>query len=446
MRLWLDVDDLFFFAARSARPTGIQRLTGEVYKALAHRYLNQVGFVVHDSNRCGFRVVDWARVLATYTGLTGSTSSGPQTPMAVEVVPPPPPVARSDKQTLFRRLFSPWREEGPRLVPTDDDLNGSCLSSQCGPNDVLFSLGAPWHDENYAARVERMRSATGMHFGMLVHDLIPLLCPQFFEHGRAPHFEEFMRNTLPQANVLLTNSEATGRDVKRWAAAAQVPLRARPTPIPIGTGFDRPPPGPLPAGLEPGSYVLFVSTIEVRKNHLQAFRVWCRLLQEMPRESVPTLVFAGSLGWMVGDLIKAIESTNFLNGKFMMLNSPDDATLCALYRACRFSLFLSYYEGWGLPVSDSLSFGKICVASDRTSMPEAGGPHCVYVDPDNNTGAYDAIRKLIEEPDHLKQLERKLAKELRAVEWSAAADCVMRMAASLDAPQTPNVTLQLPAK
>src|SRR5262249_62393910 len=137
------------------------------------------------------------------------------------------------------------------------------------------------------------------------------------------------------------------------------------------------------------------------------------LLQDMPRESVPTLVFAGSIGWMVADLMKAIESTGHLDGKLVLIHDADDATLCSLYRACRFTLFLSHYEGWGLPVSDSLSFGKVCVASNTTSMPEAGGKHCVYVDPDNNTGAYEAVKGLIEKPLLIAAMEGRLARGIR---------------------------------
>src|SRR6185436_19526918 len=84
-----------------------------------------------------------------------------------------------------------------------------------------------------------------------------------------------------------------------------------------------------------------------------------------------------------------------------------------------------YYEGWGLPISDSLSFGKVCVAANRTSLPEAGGTSCVYVDPDDTTGAYKTIRQLIEEPTMLGELERRLASSFVQVPWSTTADAVL---------------------
>jgi len=138
------------------------------------------------------------------------------------------------------------------------------------------------------------------------------------------------------------------------------------------------------------------------------------------------LVFAGSVGWMVDDLMKAIESTNRLDGKLVLLHDADDATLCALYRACAFTLFTSYYEGWGLPVSDSLSFGKVCVASQAASIPEAGGEFCLYVDPDNTTGAYEVIRGLINSPRLLRDLEMRIASKFSPLPWSVTAKAIIQ--------------------
>jgi glycosyltransferase involved in cell wall biosynthesis len=374
-------------------------------------------------------VVDWPTVLATYESMTGiarQAESASTVRSTDEKMSPPRTLG-----SVLRRLFVEDipSGDGPtaharthstvEIRPADPTIPRS-------QGDVLCSLGAPWHDENYKQRVVRFIKPAGVGFALLVHDLIPLLCPEFFEHGRAPNFAKFMREMLPLADNILTNSRATASDVLRWSTREGLTLRAQPRALPIGTGFARPPAGPLPPDLEPGSFVLFVSTLEIRKNHLQAFRVWCRLLQDLPRDAVPTLVFAGSPGWMVADLLKAIESTNRLDGKLMIITGPDDATLCALYRACRFTLFLSYYEGWGLPVSDSLSFGKVCVASNRTSLPEAGGMSCVYVDPDNTTGAYSTIRRLIEDPAAIPELERRLADCFVPVPWSASANALLQ--------------------
>jgi glycosyltransferase involved in cell wall biosynthesis len=129
-------------------------------------------------------------------------------------------------------------------------------------------------------------------------------------------------------------------------------------------------------------YVLMVGTIEARKNHAAMMRVWRRMLQTMPEAMVPDLVFAGKIGWLTTDLMQQLGNAGWLGGKIRFIESPPEADLASLYRHCLFSVFPSLYEGWGLPVTESLSFGKTVAASNRAAIPEAGGNFCVYFDPD----------------------------------------------------------------
>jgi len=415
MKLWFDVDDLFHFSARSARPTGIQRLTGEVYLALIREHLEKVGFVRHaDHVAGGFSVVTWPEVQETYLNL--AQGGKPETRETASV---------RNRSGFMRMLHSALRIPEKPEPPAQEAR--PALIDLANSGDFLCTLGAPWHDERYQLRVSKCIDATGMGFAVLIHDLIPLVRPEYFELGRAPHFESVIRGALTNADVVLANSRATAADVSAWAARNHLGLKSGPHPIPIGTGFHRPDEGLLPPDLQPGEYVLLVSTIEVRKNHLQAFRIWSQLLRDLPPQQVPKLVFAGAWGWMVEDLRTAIEATHHLDGKLVVIPSPDDATLGALYRGCRFTLYPSYYEGWGLPVSDSLSFGKLCVASNRASIPEAGGPHCIYIDPNNTTDAVCKIRELIESPERLRCLEAELQANFKATSWSETADAVVRL-------------------
>jgi glycosyltransferase involved in cell wall biosynthesis len=182
----------------------------------------------------------------------------------------------------------------------------------------------------------------------------------------------------------------------------------------------------------PGGYALFVSTIEARKNHLLLFRIWQRLLEELPAERVPILVFAGRVGWLVGDLMRQIANTGHLNGKLMVLENTADAEIAALYQGCLFTLYPSFHEGWGLPVTESLAFGKPCLIADRTSLPEAGGGLVRAFDPDNLHDAHAAIRQVILDPDDLARWEERVRREFRPTPWSASAGTVLAVLGSLE--------------
>ena len=77
---------------------------------------------------------------------------------------------------------------------------------------------------------------------------------------------------------------------------------------------------------------------------------------------MPTLIFAGQVGWLVDDLLADLAASNYLNGKIQLMPGLSTAELRQAYRSCLFSVFPSHCEGWGLPIAESLVC-KFCVAS-----------------------------------------------------------------------------------
>jgi glycosyltransferase involved in cell wall biosynthesis len=283
--------------------------------------------------------------------------------------------------------------------------------------------------------VRAAREIHGVRVAVLIYDIIPVRRPEWCDRQHAEVFRLWIDSMLPLCDRILSISRASADEVLDYARLQNLTLRDTIHPIPIGTGFapsrtldellpvEMPEISRLP---KPGSYVLFVSTIEARKNHALLFRVWRNLLEQMPAEKVPTLVFAGRVGWLVQDLMQQLRNTNFLNGKIVLVEHPNDDELVALYRGCRFTLFPSFYEGWGLPVTESLALGKPCVISNRTSLPEAGGSLARYFDPEDVADALRVIRATIEDEEGLAAWEARVAREFRRVPWEASAHEVMR--------------------
>jgi glycosyltransferase involved in cell wall biosynthesis len=297
------------------------------------------------------------------------------------------------------------------------------------PGDILCVFGAPWFQPEYHRMLERTKADLGLRVAILFYDLIPVIRPEFVIPDLTRVFTHWSRNSLPVADQIFAISRATANDLEAWADRTGLPIARPVVPVPIGTGFsDTPAPARPSEVAEPlvkGEYVLFVSTIEPRKNHDLAFRVWRNLLTELPPDRVPTLVFAGRVGWMSRDFMDRVAITHHLEGKLVVIEDPSDSDLAALYRDCRFTLFPSFYEGWGLPVTESLGFGKTCIASDRASVPEAGGAFCLYVDPDNVTGATEVIRRAIEDDALVASLEARIAAEFRPVPWECTARSIL---------------------
>jgi glycosyltransferase involved in cell wall biosynthesis len=179
----------------------------------------------------------------------------------------------------------------------------------------------------------------------------------------------------------------------------------------------------------PQRYVLFVSTIEIRKNHRLLVRIWRRLLERHGADAVPTLIFAGQIGWLVDDLLADLTACSYVDGKIVLMPGLSDAELRQAYRSSLFTVFPSLCEGWGLPIAESLMHGKFCVASNRTSIPEVGGDLVDYFDPSNEDDVLAKIERLLLDPGYLKAREARLQAEYRPRTWT---DCVHALVGKLE--------------
>ena len=464
-RLWIDVEDLFEYVRSNRRPSGIQRLAFEIYQTMQAHYGDSglVHFVRHDIRRHSFRVVPWREVTGLFEKLT-ELEVAPSRRLERGISPHPParqlirrlvhrltpslrPVlvdavlAQNEALHAWRRLAAAvWHGARSRLrrlpvrirslaVDRRADVREPASFAECATSgDVLLALGAPWSHPDYPDLVRTQRER-GLRFALLVYDLIPIRRPEWFERSLVRLFRACFESILPLCDVVFAISRATAADIEAYARESCVVLPNPVTPIPIGTGFGSQSQHVTASHCRAlptvSSYALFVSTIEARKNHTLLFRVWRRLLEELPAERVPTLVFAGHIGWLVDDLMRQIANTDHLNGKLVVIEDPTDAELAMLYRGCLFTVFPSFHEGWGLPVTESLAFGKPCIISNRTSLPEAGGRLARGFDPDNLDDAYQVIRQVIDDRPGLARWEAEVRREFKPVPWSATVDALL---------------------
>jgi glycosyltransferase involved in cell wall biosynthesis len=451
--LWFDVEDLFEHVAGNRRPSGVQRVVFEIYRALTQDVAvrGRVRFVRHDRVRHTLRSVAWPDIARLFERL----SSAPRDVSPPRPAPPPqedgqlrrladrlPPSLR---QRLIRFGRLQWQagvaladlvvflvgaaKEGlHRATKRKREATGDDFAALVRPGDVFAVLGAPWVYPDYAGLVGDAQRRFGLRLALLVYDIIPIMRPEWFSPIEVARFRVWLRLLLPSADILFAISQATATDVARFVATDGLSLRAPVQVIPLGSGYDSFAPAspgatPLPVL---GNYVLFVSTIEARKNHSLLFRVWRRLLEEMPRERVPTLVFVGRVGGLVADLMKQLENSAYLDGKILLAEDVSDVELASLYRGCLFTVFPSLYEGWGLPVTESLAFGRPCIVARGSSLPEAGGSLVRYFDPDSVSDAYAVIRAAIEDPESLRAWETDVTGSFVPVPWSATASAILQ--------------------
>ncbi len=131
---------------------------------------------------------------------------------------------------------------------------------------------------------------------------------------------------------------------------------------------------------------------------------------------------------MVDGLLAELDQNNFLDGKLIWLGSKGglpDNTLHGLYRACLFTMFPSTYEGWGLPVSESLAHGKLCLASNASSIPEIGGDLIDYYAPDNLEECLELTEQAIFDPRYRAEKEERIRQEYRMPSWAECSQSIL---------------------
>ncbi|OYV33087.1 MAG: hypothetical protein B7Z81_11875 [Acidocella sp. 20-61-6] len=431
MALWFDVDDLVRYFGFNARPTGIQRLSLVLFRELQAMALSgtPILFCRRQATAPFFQPVDFPALEARLSALIEAPPAMAARPKPAWRLPKPgwrrhlPLRQRASLGRIaraLRELASAGRDlltlpasHGHVAGAHQFDLPGRVTFA---PGDWLINLGSSWNAPYQPAALAHLQGS-GVRFAVTVCDLIPELFPEWSAADTLREFRTWMSDTLPAADFLFAISRNTEADLRRFFSQNAMPIPPVKT-LPMG-GARHMKTVVTPPPLRP--FVLFVSTIEVRKNHALMFRVWKQLLARHPDAQIPDLVFAGKPGWLTNDLRSQFENANWLGGKIRFCESPTDAELSRLYQQCMFTVYPSLYEGWGLPVSESLSFGKTVAASNRASIREAGGDFCTYFDPENLTEATDIIGGLIGAPERIAALERHIAQNYNPPGWGDVA-------------------------
>ena len=291
------------------------------------------------------------------------------------------------------------------------------------PQDVLLILESVWITDNYFANVFRYR-LNGLLVVTMLHDLIPTLDPTFMDEV-GPKFHRYLHGASMVSDRVVTNSKSTRNDYSAYCAAHSL-LEAPGCVTQLPGGFDDIHKSPQ-NGLEgknfqiwPRPYILMVGTIEVRKNHLVALRAWKDLIKIRGSQNVPDLVCVGKIGWNIGEFLGELASSEAIvkDRVHLLTENVGDEHLKSLYENCMFTIYPSSYEGWGLPVSESLDFGKAVITTNVSSMPEAGMEFAKYVPAADPNALVTAISEWLDDPEIPQALGSHALKNRERIDWS----------------------------
>ncbi len=358
----------------------------------------------------------------------------------------------------FRNQFGDWVEigagllklmslsllEGEPALPTGIDAvrrfvlshNMTSPSFRFGRGDTLVPLGATWGHPRHLSCVADLKQRFPVSYLPLLYDLSPIFAAQYCPSDRRESFERWLIGALDLADSWICASSSTADSLNlaarlfgsRQPRSQVVRLDGALTAARRADADDKHVLARL--NLADADYVLLVSTIEPRKNHVAAFDVWRSFLDGFLAVPPPKLVCAGKLGWMYDGVFRSLECSPSLADHIMMIHSADDATLDALYRNCVCTLYPSRYEGWGLPVTESLCHGKVPVCSDATSLPEAGQEFAIYFDPEKEGALHAALSRVLFDVPFRESREALIRTGFQPRPWRVIKNEIIKIAGS----------------
>lgn len=255
-----------------------------------------------------------------------------------------------------------------------------------------------------------------------IHDLIPLIIPQYVTTPLVRVYNALVRAAAPRADLILVDSQHSRQDVLRLLRVPEARVRVVYL-APDEAVLTAPPPEEIAAvkrryGVT-DPFILYLGGLDMRKNVpalLQALATlppdvpWQLFVSGRPRRDNPRLF---------PDLPAIAEELGIAERvRFGFVTDEDKS---AMYRAATLFAFPSIYEGIGLDPLEALACGTPVVCSTRSSLPEVMGDAALLVDPGDTPAFAAALRRLLAEPDLRHELARRGPPQAAKFTWDATA-------------------------
>ena len=270
-------------------------------------------------------------------------------------------------------------------------------------------------------------SEAGIKSVVTIHDLIFMRCPEYYNPVDVAIYKWKFRNAIRQANRIIAISECTRRDIMELGeiddSRIDVVYQSCDTRFHLQVSPEQKQDVRARYSL-PKRYVLFVGTIEERKNALLAAQALPYLSDDIH------LVLVGRQT-AYAKTITSFARQNGLANRIHMLSGVPTSDLYAIYQQAECFVYPSRYEGFGIPVIEAIQSRLPVIACTGSCLEEAGGPDNVYVDPDEPQEMAMAIKSITDNPDAARQIVTRSLDYIRRFENGNVAQEMLNVYRSL---------------
>ena len=256
---------------------------------------------------------------------------------------------------LFRRIYR------CRIQNTHHPKKSNIFNK----GDIVLIIDGNWQYKGFENSIIAEKHKHSFFLYHMVHDLNAWKNPALCAVGASETIGDYFKKIFKYADGLIAISESTKHDIEFFLKDNNISNKPKLFSITLGMdmGFGS---GqkPLTPALLPKDFILSVSTIEIRKNYLLFYYIYNLAFQK--KIKLPHLIIVGRRGWMAEEAYNLLTKDPKINENVTICDNIKDNELIWLYKNCMYSVFPSFYEGWGLPVAESLAYSKCCISSNTS--------------------------------------------------------------------------------
>lgn len=265
------------------------------------------------------------------------------------------------------------------------------------------------------------------HVMAVVHDMTYLRCPETMEESNLEHLRRGIRYSVERSSRVLTISEFSKGEIAELLGVPEEKI-AVVSPAPSLSGATADFDGCRQKWGIKGPYLLYVGTIEPRKNLARLLRAF-ELLKEK-RGIRHQLVLAGGRGWRDEGIFQTVRELRHRDD-VVFTGYVSDGEKNTLYQNAEVFVFPSLYEGFGIPPLEAMAHGCPVVCANAASLPEVAGGAAELVDPLEVEGIAAGIWRVLSDGAYARQLTENGRIQARKYTWESSAERLMSLCREL---------------
>lgn len=291
-----------------------------------------------------------------------------------------------------------------------------------GAKDIFFDIDSVWNNQIRRSYLLPILKKQGVKIAVHIYDIIPVLFPAFCDEETTYRFLDYLGAHLLYADLVIANTQSTLKDVEALAKRLEVEVPELMDVVQLGSNFinkedvtDIVCPkfkNTSETWFESKPFLLVVGTIEPRKNHRFLLTAFHNFLKKQGIR----LVFAGRPGWNVEELMLEMSQLSEVEEDFRYFSDATDEMINYLYRTAFFTVFPTQYEGFGLPIIESLMHGTPVLATNIPVLREVGGEWVDYFQLDDGAELKNIVTYYLENPEVYLKKKAQIS-EFMATSW-----------------------------